>query len=156
MLGWRNRSGVVLPLSVLLALRILPRLMPINILEVSRTRWTSECRELVQGLLPFLECFSATGVQWKLFFSMHPLSLWKNGMGFSTDLEMNRLRVVSLTFKPCTSLRYVGMLPPLALLPWRGLTGFPLQWRSIPIIVHLPLQRCTSLGLISTKPFLSF
>lgn len=48
---------------------------------------------------------SASSVQWKLIFSMHPLSVWNNGIAFSADLEINRLNAVILPFQPWTSLK---------------------------------------------------
>lgn len=58
-----------------------------------------------------LICWSvvyAAGVYWKLFFSMHPYRVWKSGMAFSDNLEMKRLRAVSLPFNPLVSLRVWG------------------------------------------------
>ena len=53
---------------------------------------------------------SASGIQRKLFFSMHPLSVSNIGIAFSTDLEMKWLNVVSLPFRPWASLRCGAML----------------------------------------------
>lgn len=36
----------------------------------------------------------------KFLFLKHPLGIWKSGMDFSTDLEINQLRAVNLPFKP--------------------------------------------------------
>lgn len=53
---------------------------------------------------------SASGFQWKLLFSMHPLSVWKSGSDFPSDLEVKKLKAVRFQSNPCMSLRVCGDL----------------------------------------------